>query len=202
MNDDVLFRWFCVAILLGMISISTFYRRRARQSGPVIKRAEEGTVTVLVRLTVAAPLFLSMIAYAVNPEWMRWSAVGMPVWLRWLGVACGLTGIPLIFWVMRTIGDNISETYLTKEDHSLVTSGPYRLVRHPLYAVAIFAFAAIGVIAANWFIIAMVSVALAGVYFYVIPREEAALTKKFGDAYRDYARTTGRLVPRRSRNSA
>jgi len=192
----VLFRWIFILVFVGAFSISGYFRRRARQTGDVIPRAREGKLSLALRLLFAAPLYLSLLAYMVNPGWMAWSSVSLPTWLRWVAAAAGLGMLPLLVWVFTTIGRNISETYLTKADHALVTHGPYRWVRHPLYAVATAAFFSLGVVAANWFMMAMALAAILGVRLIVIPREEAELMRKFGEEYREYKKRTGTLLPR------
>jgi protein-S-isoprenylcysteine O-methyltransferase Ste14 len=92
--------------------------------------------------------------------------------------------------VVSSIGNNISETFLTKEKHVLVTHGPYRWVRHPLYTTATIATISLSILAANWFMLAMACVAFIGIAALVIPREEAELVRKFGDAYREYIQRT------------
>ncbi len=132
----------------------------------------------------------------INPEWMGWSSVPIPTWLRWLGAAVGFGMLPMLYWVVRTLGRNISETFLTKEDHSLVTQGPYRWVRHPLYSVATIIFVSLGIVAANWFIIVMALLIIIGMALVVIPQEESQLIRKFGAEYREYMKRTGMLAPR------
>ena len=110
--------------------------------------------------------------------------------------AVGLGALLLLYWVVSSIGNNISETFLTKEQHVLVTHGPYRWVRHSLYAAAMLAFWSLSILAANWFMLAMASAAFLGIAVLVIPREEAELIRKFGDAYRAYMLRTGRFTPR------
>ena len=127
---------------------------------------------------------------------MTWSAVPLPVWVRCLGAGVGVACIPLLGWVFRSIGRNISETVLTKESHELVTTGPYRWVRHPLYGVGSTAFAALSLVAASWFMGLFVLLAILAVIAFVIPREEANLERAFGADYRAYRRRTGRLLPR------
>ena len=85
---------------------------------------------VVLRVLFAAPLYLSILAYMIDPNWMAWSAIGVPAWLRWLAAFVGVAMVPIIYWVVSTIGKNISETFLTKDHHSLVTHGPYRWVRY------------------------------------------------------------------------
>jgi len=191
-----LFRATFVAVLTGMFFISGYFRRRARQVGDVIPRAREGKSRLLARLLVAAPLYLSMVAYAANPKWMAWSSFSLPTWLRWFGAATGLAMLPLLYWVMTSIGKNVSETYLTKESHQLVTAGPYRWVRHPLYTVAALGLVSLSLVAANWFMLAMASIAFVAIAVLVVPKEEAELVKKFGRDYRGYQRRTGRFAPR------
>lgn len=196
MSDDQLSRWLFIAIFVATFSISGYFRRRARQSGEAIPRAREGKLSLLSRIVFAAPLYLSLFAYMVNPDWMAWSSIPLPSWLRWLGAVVGFGMLPVLYWVVSSIGSNISETFLTKENHVLVTHGPYRWVRHPLYSVATIGFISLSILAANWFMMAMAILIIIGISLLVIPREEAELIRKFGTDYRDYMQRTGRLAPR------
>jgi protein-S-isoprenylcysteine O-methyltransferase Ste14 len=196
MVNDQLFRWFFLAIFVGMLSISGSFRYRARQSGKAIPRAREGKLVLLTRLLFATPLYLPIFAYMLNPDWMLWSAIPLPTGLRWLGAGVGLATLPLLYWVFSSIGSNISETTLTKEKHILVSHGPYRWVRHPLYSVATMGLISLSMLAANWFMVAMACVAFLGIAVLVIPREEVELMRKFGREYQEYRQRAGRFAPR------
>jgi protein-S-isoprenylcysteine O-methyltransferase Ste14 len=195
MEQEGLFRWFFIAIFVATFSISAYFRRRARRSSEIIPRVREGKFSLLLRLLFAAPIYLSFFAYMVNPDWMAWSSVILPAWLRWLAVAAGIVMLPVLYWVVSTLGRNISETVLTKDDHKLVTQGPYRWVRHPLYSVATIIFFSLGILAANWFIMVMAFLIIISIVLVVIPKEEAQLIEKFGAKYRVYMKETGRLLP-------
>lgn len=196
MNAETPFQIAFIAIFVSAISISGYFRRKAKASGDAIPRAAEGKASLLLRLLFAAPLYLSILAYLVNPSWMAWASLALPIWLRWTAVAVGVGTLPLLVWVFKSLGRNVSETFLTKESHTLVTHGPYHWVRHPLYSAASLAFFSLGVVAANAFIMGMAAVAIIALALVVIPREEANLTRTFGDAYRAYRRRTGMLIPR------
>jgi protein-S-isoprenylcysteine O-methyltransferase Ste14 len=198
MANDQLFHWFFVANFVGMLSLSGYFRFRARQSREVIPRAREGKLALLTHLLFATPLYLPMFGYMLKPEWMAWSVLSLPTGLRWLGAAVGLATLPLLYWVFSSIGSNISETTLTKEKHILVSHGPYRWVRHPLYTAATIGLVSMSVLAANWFMMAMACVAFVGIAVLVIPREEAELIRKFGTEYQEYMECTGRFAPLRS----
>jgi protein-S-isoprenylcysteine O-methyltransferase Ste14 len=140
-------------------------------------------------------LWLSPLVYLLNPRWMAWSKIGSPEWTRWLGVAIGFLCVAGIYWLFSNIGRNITPTSATRDDHNLVTSGPYRWVRHPLYTVGSSLFISFGMIADNWFIAAV------GILAFIAmavrsPKEEANLIEKFGDEYREYMKRTGRFLPR------
>ncbi len=190
-----MFRWILIVVVVVNGGISAYFRRKARQA-ETIERVEEGALLGLMRLVFALPLFLSILAYMINPAWMDWSSVSLPGWLRWGGAVLGVGVMPLMYWLFSTIGHNISETVLTKETHELVTSGPYRWVRHPLYAVAPLMLIAVSLLAANWFIGGMTVIALVMIVLVVVPKEEANLIETFGDDYRAYMKRTGRLLPR------
>ena len=113
-----------------------------------------------------------------------------------MGVLLGLVAVPAALWVFTSIGRNVSETVLTKRDHALVTSGPYRWIRHPLYTTGAVLLLAIGLMAANWFILLFALLAIGSLRLAVIPLEERELVNKFGDEYRRYIARTGGLLPR------
>jgi protein-S-isoprenylcysteine O-methyltransferase Ste14 len=192
----MMFRWFAIAILLGAVGTSGYYRRRARIESETIARRREGELFLSIRILAALLLFLPVIAYAVVPRRMTWASFPLPPWIRWFGVVVGLLTIPAAAWVLRSLGHNVSETVLTKREHQLVTAGPYQWVRHPLYTTGITLFIALGLMLASWFVLSMATVAALLIQLLVIPAEERALVGKFGDRYRAHIARTGRLLPR------
>lgn len=77
---------------------------------------------------------------------------------------------------------------------TLVTNGPYRLSRNPMYVALAMIYAGIALLFASWAAMAMLPLAIATVHFGVIRKEEAYLERKFGDAYRVLERTTRRWL--------
>ncbi len=183
-------------MFVAPLALSGYFRRSARKVSEVIPRGREAKPSLLSPPLLAAPLYLSALAYVVDPNWMSWSSIPLPAWLRWAGATGGLGMVPFLYWVFRTLGSTIFESYPTRESHALVTNGPYRWVRHPLYAVATVGWVSLSILAANWFMLAMAFVRIIGISLLVIPREEADLIGRFGTKYREYMQRTGRLAPR------
>ncbi len=198
MDIDQTFRLMMVAIFVISASISKYHRHKAKLSGEAISRRDEGRVAMLLRAAVALPLMLSFLAYMINPSWMAWSELALPVWARWVGVGLGIACLPLLWTLFQSIGSNISETVLTKKDHRLVMTGPFRWIRHPLYTVAMLLFFSYGLMASNWWMMMFTAIGLVMIVVLVIPKEEAELIAKFGDEYRDYQDRVGKLLPRLS----
>jgi protein-S-isoprenylcysteine O-methyltransferase Ste14 len=195
MSAEQPFRWILAVILVVAISISGYYRKRARETGGTIARRQESGRLIALRLAFGLPLLLSLMAFLLRPGLIGWAKAPLPLWVRWGGAALGVTCIVLVVWVMRSIGANVSETVLTKEAHELVTHGPYRWVRHPLYAVGLLLLLSAALMASSWLIGALTAVAGIAIRTIVIPVEETALIEKFGDRYREYMGRTGRLIP-------
>ena len=192
----MLFRWMPLAVLAATVTVSGYHRARARRESETIPRSRESGPLIAARLLVGLPLLLAIVTYVVAPARMAWASYSSPAWLRWLGVVLGIAVVPAAHWVLRSLGRNVSETVLTKSQHELVTSGPYRWIRHPLYTTGISLFAAIGLMNASWLILFLVLVIAVLMRIVVIPLEERQLLEKFGDEYRSYMARTGRLVPR------
>jgi protein-S-isoprenylcysteine O-methyltransferase Ste14 len=195
MNENI-FRILAAVILVTGMAISSYYRRKAdRETGEKISRKADGNVMMTVIRIGGLILWLSPFVYLINPAWMDWAKIGLPEWVRWLGVGIGILCTLGIYWLFSSIGSGITPTSATRKEHKLVTSGPYRWVRHPLYTVGSSMFVAFGMMADNWFIALLGVLAFVGMAIRT-PKEEANLIEKFGDEYRQYMKRTGRFLPR------
>jgi protein-S-isoprenylcysteine O-methyltransferase Ste14 len=195
MNENI-FRLLAGLIFFTAIGISSYYRRKAdKDSGERISRKVDGTAFMNIIKIGGLLLWLSPFLYFINPAWMAWSKIGLPEWVRWIGVVIGVFCTLGIYWLFSSIGTGITPTSATRKQHQLVTSGPYRWVRHPLYTVGSSMFIALGLMADNWFIITLGMLAFLAMAMRT-PREEANLIEKFGDEYREYMRRTGRFLPK------
>jgi protein-S-isoprenylcysteine O-methyltransferase Ste14 len=196
MEEELVFRLFFIGVFVVGLSISTYYRRLARKSGESIARSQEGALALILRAVMAIPLLLAILFYAFAPHWMDWSSISLPVWVRWAGAGLGIVCLSLLWWVFSSIGSNISETVLTKREHKLVTWGPYRWVRHPLYAVALLEILALSLIAGNWFMALLWFIGALVFRYVVIPIEEEKLIAAFDGEYVRYRARTWPLAPR------
>ncbi|RIL12128.1 isoprenylcysteine carboxylmethyltransferase family protein, partial [bacterium] len=84
---------------------------------------------------------------------------------------------------------------VTRRHHTLVTTGPYRWVRHPLYSVGVLFMLGLSTLLGSWLIPVLAIPAMAGLMLRT-PAEEAGLVARFGDGYRAYMARTGRYLPR------
>ena len=98
-------------------------------------------------------------------------------------------------WALPNLGKNLTDTVVTRRTHTLVSSGPYRWVRHPFYDAAALYLAANALAAANWFVMLTATVVMSLLVIRT-RREEQQLMLRFGDAYRAYVGRTGRFLPR------
>ncbi len=195
MNHDVVFRGAVAGVLVTFVVVSALLGLRYRKSwGKVVKRGEG-------RLKFGAAGFLSLawmsasVAFVVNPAWMSWSALPLPVSLRWTGVGVILATIVFPLSAFFSLGKNYSGTVVIKDSHTLVTSGPYRWVRHPIFT-SYFALAlSLFLLTTNWFV-GLALLALSILLASRVEGEEALLLGRFGDEYRTYMRRTGRFLPR------
>lgn len=194
MDDDRIFRLILLAGFALLVPVGVYHRIKAQASGDKLDRRQEGLFILITLRAVGIARMVGLIAFLINPAWMAWSAVPLPSWLRWTGVGVGVVAGCLLTWTFRTLGRNITDTVVTRREHTLVTTGPYRWARHPFYVSAALAFLADTLVAANAFL----GVTGAIVLILLVMRtrtEEANLIERFGDGYREYMRRTGRFFP-------
>jgi protein-S-isoprenylcysteine O-methyltransferase Ste14 len=114
-------------------------------------------------------------------------------WLQAIGLVVFLLGLALAIWARVYLGRNWGTPMTEKVDPDLITTGPYRHVRHPIYSGIILAMIGTTIAVSLYWLIAVV---LLGVYFvFSAFAEERFMVTRFPDAYPRYRETTKMLVP-------
>jgi protein-S-isoprenylcysteine O-methyltransferase Ste14 len=195
MSTETLYQIVAIVLMVPTLFISMYYRRKANQSGEKLAEIEEGRLILVSRKVFGLILWLSVLAYMINPGWMAWARLPLPAWARWSGALILAVCIPLVYWVFSSLGKNVTPTVVTRREHVLVTHGPYRWVRHPLYSVGFTAFVGFVLLSASWFTLLLLVLTFPFLHLRT-PIEEAHLVDRFGDQYKRYMQITGRYLPR------
>lgn len=184
------------AYFVGVIlasAIRVVYTRQYRQS-----RIAEGHVTRLDQLLNALPglgMFVLPLVYVLT-SWLDFADYHLPTWAGWIGVALFALALWLLWRSHADLARNWSPKLELMEEHTLVTNGVFRHIRHPMYAAHWLWGVAQVFLLQNWVAGFSMLVCLLPMYVYRVRVEEQMMLEHFGDEYRSYMDRTGRLIPR------
>jgi len=193
-NPDDKFRYILMIGSLILLSIGVVHRVRAGTRESLDRRQEGLFILIALRLSGLTGL-AGLATYLVNPAKLEFSAVILPEWLRWMGVGLGCITLCFLFWTLSSLGKNLTDTVVTRKQHTLVVTGPYRWVRHPFYVCAALIAVTSSLISANALFLVIGGFVLVLLALRT-PIEERNLLDRFGDDYRKYMQRTGRFFPR------
>lgn len=199
MENELFFRLSLIILLVALAAFRLYYHFKAGSARESLYTEIEGKPLAAVRGLFALPWFLSLFLYMFYPAGMQWAHLDMPGWLRWVGGGLTSVSVMLVAWTNYALDKNFSTTLRVRANHTLVTIGPYRWVRHPMYTAILILLVAVGLLSANWFIGLSVLPFIVVIMILRTRKEEAMLVDKFGDAYRVYQQQTGQFLPRWSR---
>jgi len=201
MDNNFIFRITLLILFVGFVAHRGYYHRKFPASNEnTIKQRAEKLVPLLANL-LSLPALMAVGIYILYPPWIAWAALPFPAELRWVGVGIALSGFVLLQWAHQALSKNWSDVPRLMKDQTLITSGPYRWIRHPIYTAFLLIMSATLFISANWFIgIVWVGMTMLEVMSR-IRIEEAMMIESFGDQYRAYMKRTGRLLPRLIRSN-
>lgn len=208
MNLDWLFKLIFVGIFLAFAGVMSYYRRRAEKASgnwrDRLKAHNEHEVKslVILRTLFGVPFYLGLAIWLFAPQWMPWANLPLPVWARWAGAVVGGLAVALNVWAHRTLSAQLGVAFnpmlRLNSVPALVTDGPYRWVRHPIYLAFFLMMTAVTLLSANW----LLGGCGLGLILCVIglrtSEEERRLIEQFGDQYRNYMQRTGGYWPRLS----
>jgi len=164
----------------------------ARDVKPVRRREPWASRLLTVALTIPVALLM-----AAPGKWLPWlSARFLPdtMIVDWAGLLMVTAGLALAVWARTHLGRYWSGTGTVKEDHELVRSGPYAIVRHPIYTGLLVAMLGTAIILGEWRGLSALCF-LSAAFLLKLRREERFMAESFPDTYPGYRAQVPALVP-------
>ena len=148
----------------------------------------------LVRLVSISCALALLWLPRVPLAWLDERFLPLGAWCFWTGAAITAGGLFFSVWARRHLGSNWSQSVTVKEGHELITSGPYALVRHPIYTGLLLGFLGCAVALGEWRGLLAVALVFA-VLWRKLRLEERWMRAHFGEPYEAYSRRVAALVP-------
>ncbi|GAA0527113.1 protein-S-isoprenylcysteine O-methyltransferase [Rhizomicrobium palustre] len=171
-----------------LMEIWIFSRDVRKGSG---QKKDRGTF-ILICVLITAGITLAFWAPHLWPQ----AKMALPMLPRvWTAITLIWAGIFLRSWAVLTLGRHFRTSVRILDDHKLVTSGPYRVLRHPSYTGGLITVFGVGLGLGNWISLAA---AFAGIFISYSVRilvEEKALREHFGEAFEAHAKRTWAVLP-------
>lgn len=188
------FKIVLATLLLVDAGIRLYYQRGHKKLERAMVKYErrEKFLYYLVGLGLI-PIFFYLLT-----SWIDAFHLPFPLRVRWLGAGLIFTGDLLFIWSHKALGRNWSPILEIRKEHTLVTDGPYRFVRHPMYAAIFLIGIGVSLLSANWIITLSYMLPTTILYLFRVSDEEEMMIEQFGDEYRKYMAKTGRLMPKLS----
>jgi protein-S-isoprenylcysteine O-methyltransferase Ste14 len=154
----------------------------------------ESAPSRLVRMVSILGAFALLWLPRVPLPWLSQRFLPVGVWCFWIGAAVTAGGLLFSVWARRHLGANWSQAVTVKQDHKLISSGPYALVRHPIYTGLLLGFVGSAVALGEWRGLLAVALVCA-VLWHKLRLEEKWMRAQFGEPYATYSRHVAALVP-------
>lgn len=153
--------------------------------------------STLSRWAHYGPLFLS--GWLLSDGGRIWRPLRVAFMTRsdtifWIAAAVTAAGLPFTIWARRHLGRNWSGSVMIKADHELITTGPYRIARHPIYTGLLIAFAGNALVVGEVRGLIAFAIAFAALW-RKLRLEERFMLEQFGQAYVDYSQRVAAVVP-------
>ena len=193
---NIEFRIILAVIFITFILHRGYYSRKHKpvEAESLTVRKPEPNSPLITLLSISGLVSLLLTLFA--PRYIEWASLPIPNWVRWLGVGLAAAGFALLQWSQITLGKNWSDTPRIIKTQQLVTAGPYRRIRHPIYTAFLLILGSPLLITGNLLLglswLGMTTLDIRGRVAF----EESALVDHFGEDYRQYQERTGALLPK------
>jgi protein-S-isoprenylcysteine O-methyltransferase Ste14 len=195
-NVEIFYRVSVGIIYFFQVVALIFFYRRTNDKKILYDTARETSLFITIRSMWVISVILSILLYMLFPASLEWGKFKVQNSVRVFGIVSGIGTDILILWILASLGKNISAALKVRESQQLVTHGPYRYVRHPLYSAGLLLFFSIALISSNWFL-GLIGISFQLFIMYIrTPLEEEMLIEHFGEEYLNYIKRTGAHFPK------
>jgi protein-S-isoprenylcysteine O-methyltransferase Ste14 len=179
---------------IGIIAVGSICMWLTQPAFTVKETSDKKSSDRFSVLLILCMSFVSIVAPVIDWAYFKTDHDGFNR-ITLLGIVMIITGITFRALAVRYLGKYFTPTVQIREDHHLITTGPYSIVRHPSYTGAFLAIIAGAVVLESLagFIISCMAMIIA--YYVRIGIEETELTARFGDDYRNYKKRTKMIIP-------
>lgn len=191
-ENETVFRVTAASLVIFGLVVRLYYQRKLKN----IKRdVPRGGQRDRIYYFLVMGGFILTLVYSVSTG-LDFAHLALPVMVRWLGAVLAMASVALFVACHQALGRNWSGVVQLSENHSLVTHGPYRYIRHPMYTSFFSTALGLALVTANWVVAAACIGSVGLMYLARVADEERMMLQAFGSAYEAYTRKTGRLLPK------
>ena len=190
-QDHAIVGVLAIVLSAGWVGAEAFARRSTWRKGAERKPSsgmDRGTYPIIA-------IGVAVAVISATASFLLGFGGYLPLWVSEVGAVVTVAGLAIRIWALTTLGRFFTMPITIRADHRIVRTGPYRWVRHPAYTGGFLTALGIAVELGSPPGILVAVVALLAVYVYRIRVEEGVLVDRFGDEYREYSRTTYRMLP-------
>ncbi len=185
--------WFYEAFFPAVWTIFLLYWQIKAAGNKATQRLEPAFSRMLRALTFMVAIVLLSTPRIPLP-WLYVQLWPSGYWAFWVGAAVTVAGLLFAVWARAHLGRNWSRSVTIKQDHELITTGPYAVARHPIYTGILAGF--VGTVIALGQVRGVIAFVLVFLVIWAKLRmEERWMRSQFGETYAAYAGRTAALVP-------
>jgi len=140
-------------------------------------------------------VYITQLAAILEATYWRYPASVQWNWVTTVALMAAIGGLALRTWAVLILGPLFTMHIDIQANHTVVTGGPYKIVRHPSYLGAFIMYVAMIAFLQAWFSAIATLLILPLAFLRRIHYEEKLLETEFGQDYRDYAKTVGKFIP-------
>jgi protein-S-isoprenylcysteine O-methyltransferase Ste14 len=171
---------------LGYWQIRAFNTKNTQRLESAVSRVLRAVILILAIVVISTTW--------IPLPWLYRSLWLQGLWSFWLGAAVTVSGLLFAVWAREHLGRNWSRSVTIKQDHELITTGPYSVVRHPIYTGILTGFLGLAITIGQ--VRGLVVFAVFFLVFWAKFRmEEQWMHSQFGETYTNYVHRTAALVP-------
>jgi protein-S-isoprenylcysteine O-methyltransferase Ste14 len=181
-------RWQFRVATVAWVALTFYWEYAGRNAATAVRSETQSSRGLHVGLVSLAQLMVILPFRGVE------RIVPVYGWLMDVGVAVTLLGAGFAVWARNRLGRNWSGEITIKEEHRLIRTGPYKVVRHPIYTGLLAMYVGTAMVAGTWLAAAGVVLAMLA-YWRKVRLEERNLEEAFGAEYKEYSEETWAILP-------